>query len=122
MRFGFRQVDRVGAAMLVGALAGFVIGAVVGLSSADLAAPVLWPFAGAGGGILLGALLAGTLGRGAAAERGRRQARERALSRERLRREAHRGWIDGIDLTADAPPPPPPRTPRLRGRRGGRGS
>jgi len=92
--------------MLAGALVGFGIGAVLGLSSVDLAAPVLWPFAGAAVGVLVAALVAGTLGRGTAVERARVMAMERDAGHARFRDEARRGWIEGIDLTADAPPRP----------------
>jgi hypothetical protein len=39
---------------------------------------------------------------------------ERAAGHARFRDEARRGWIDGIDLTADAPPRPEPRGTRDR--------
>jgi hypothetical protein len=106
MHLRSRHADRLAIAMLLGALVGFGVGAVFGLSSVDLSAPVLWPFAGAAAGVLVAALVVGTLERGAAVERGRRKARERADGHARFRDEARRGWIDGIDLTADAPPPP----------------
>jgi hypothetical protein len=105
-----RHIDRLGAAMLVGALIGFVIGAVVGLSSAALTAPVLLPFAGAA----IGVLVAGAIGVAAGWGRGRREAVERAEVHDRLRADAHLGWIEGIDLLSDAPPPPKPRQARLR--------
>ena len=95
----FRHVDRLGAAMLIGALAGFLIGAVTGLSSDDLSAPVLRPFAYAAVGVAVGALFAATTGASQALERGRREAAAREIDHERLRREAHQGWIDGIDLS-----------------------
>ncbi|MEA2423368.1 MAG: hypothetical protein QOF55_2467 [Thermoleophilaceae bacterium] len=101
-----RHIDRLGAAMLVGALVGFVAGAMAGLSSSALDAPVLLPFAGAGLGVLVAGVAGGLLGAAGARDRGRREASERALLHARLRDEAHRGWIDGIDLTAEAPPPP----------------
>jgi hypothetical protein len=103
-------MDRLGAAMLVGALIGFVVGAVAGLSSVDLTTPVLLPFAGAAAGVLA----AGTIGVAAGWGRGRRDAVERAAVHEQLRADAHLGWIDGIDLLADAPPPPKRRRARLR--------
>jgi hypothetical protein len=102
--------DRLGAAMLLGALVGFAAGAVAGLGSIDLSSPIVLPFAGAA----IGVLLAGTIGVAAGWGRGRRAAAERAVVHERLRHEAHRGWIDGIDLLNDAPPPPSPR-PRRSG-------
>ena len=94
-----RHVDRLGAAMLIGALIGFLIGAVTGLSSDDLSAPVLRPFAYAAIGVALGALVAATTGASKALERGRQEAAARAVGHERLRREAREGWIDGIDLS-----------------------
>jgi hypothetical protein len=101
-----RHTDRLGAAMFVGALIGFALGAIAGLSSDALDQPVVLPFAGAAIGVAVGALLAGSFGFASWRGRGRREATERAVVHSRLRREAHRGWIDGIDLTADAPPPP----------------
>ena len=95
----FRHVDRLGAAMLVGALLGFLIGAVSGLSSDDLSAPVLRPFAYAAVGVAVGALVAATTGASKALERGRREAAARDMGRERRRRAAHQGWIDDIDLS-----------------------
>jgi hypothetical protein len=103
-----RQKDRLAIAMLLGALVGFAIGAVTGLSSTALDAPVLLPFAGAAIGVLVAAAIVGVLSFGSAREQGRRRATEQAQSRARLRHAAHDGWIEGIDLTADAPPPPPP--------------
>jgi uncharacterized membrane protein YiaA len=110
MQASRRHIDRLGAAMLVGALICFVVGAVVGLSSGDLASTLLLPFAGAA----VGVLVAGTVGVASGWGRGRRQAVERAEVHERLRADAHLGWIEGIDLLADAPPPPKPRRARLR--------
>jgi membrane protein DedA with SNARE-associated domain len=112
MRKRSRRPDRLGAAMLLGALVGFVVGALAGLSSPDLSAPVLLPFAGAAAGVFAGAVIAATLGLRAGVERGRREASAREATHQRMRREAHRGWIDGIDLSADAPPAPPRQTRR----------
>jgi hypothetical protein len=103
-----RQKDRLAITMFLGALVGFAIGALVGLSSTALDAPVLLPFAGAAIGVLVAAVIVGLLSFGTARERATRQADERARSRAQLRHAAHDGWIEGIDLTADAPPPPPP--------------
>jgi hypothetical protein len=105
MRSGRRHLDRLGAAMLVGALIGFLAGAAVGLSAVNLTALALLPFAGAAAGVLL----AGSIGLAAGWGRGRRQAVERAAEHERLRAEAHAGWIEDVDLNAD--PPPRPRRP-----------
>jgi hypothetical protein len=106
MQHRSRRADRLALAMLLGALIGFAVGGVLGLSSVDLAAPVLWPFAGAAAGVLVAAVVVGALGRGTAVESARRKARERDAGHARFRDEARRGWIDGIDLTADAPPRP----------------
>jgi hypothetical protein len=94
-----------GAAMLVGALIGFVAGGVLGFSTGDLTALGLVPFAGAASGVLL----AGSIGLAAGWGRGRREAVERAAGHERLRAEARAGWIEDVDLNAD--PPPKPRRP-----------
>jgi hypothetical protein len=109
-----RQKDRLAIAMFLGALVGFAVGAVTGLGSTALDAPVLLPFAGAAIGVGVAAALVGLLSFGSARERAVRQAAERAQSRARLRHAAHDGWIEGIDLTVDAPPPPPPLPPRRR--------
>lgn len=92
--------------MLLGALGGFAIGAIVGLSSTALDAPVLMPFAGAAIGVLAAAVVVGALSLGSARERAARQASERALAHERLRHAAHDGWISDIDLSAEERPPP----------------
>jgi hypothetical protein len=112
-----KQKDRLGIAMFAGAVVGFAIGALTGLSSNALDAPVLLPFAGAAIGVAVAALVVGVLSFGSARERAVQQADERARSRARLRHAAHDGWIDGIDLRDDAPPPPPPLPARRR--RGG---
>ena len=109
-----KQKDRLGIAMFLGALLGFAIGGLAGLSSTALDAPVLLPFAGAAIGVLVAAVIVGVLSAGAARERALREAEERARSRARLRHAAHDGWVDGIDLRVDAPPPPPPLPPRRR--------
>jgi hypothetical protein len=92
--------------MLVGAGLGFLIGALAGLNSTALDAPVLSPFIGAAVGVLVAALVVGALGLSAARERGRLEATRRERGHSRQRTEAHRGWVDGIDLTAEAPAPP----------------
>ena len=102
------HVDGLGVVTLVGALLGFVIGALIGFSSPGLSTPVLLPFAGAGAGIVAGALIVlvpGTFRR-------HRDTRMRAISHERIRAAAHVDWPDGIDLAAD-PPPRPPRPDRF---------
>jgi hypothetical protein len=92
------QKDRLGIAMLLGALVGFAIGAVAGLSSTALDAPVLMPFAGAAIGVLVAAAAVGFLSFGAARERAARQASERARAHARVRAAAHDGWISDVDL------------------------
>jgi hypothetical protein len=113
------QKDRLGIAMFLGALIGFAIGAVMGLSSTALDAPVLMPFAGAAIGVVVAAVVVGFLSLGSSRERAARQASERARAHARLRAASHDGWISDIDLTADAPPPPPP-LPASRRRAGQR--
>jgi hypothetical protein len=102
-----RQADRFGIAMFLGALVGFAIGAVVGLSSTALDAPVLMPFAGAAIGVLVAAVVVAMLSLGSARERAAKQASERAQAHARLRAAAHDGWIDDIDLTAEGRSRPP---------------
>jgi hypothetical protein len=100
--------------MLVGAGLGFVIGALAGLNSTALDAPVLSPFIGAAVGVLVAALAVGALGLSAARERGRLEATRRERGHTLQRAEAHRGWVEGIDLTAEAPQPPRPTARRER--------
>src|SRR3954465_5478396 len=108
-----KQKDRLGIAMLLGALVGFAIGAVAGLSSTALDAPVLMPFAGAAIGVLVAAVIVGMTSVSSAREQAARRASERARAHARLRHAAHDGWIDDIDLAAETrPPPPPPARPR----------
>jgi hypothetical protein len=90
--------------MLAGAVIGFAIGAVVGLGSNALDAPVLLPFVGAAAGVLVAAVVMGLLGFSGARERGRLESTRRELAHLRLRDEAHRGWISDVDLKAEAPP------------------
>jgi hypothetical protein len=98
--------------MLVGAFAGFVIGGILGLSSVDFASPIVSPLLGATVGVALGWL---PFAYGAGARR-RRVARELELAHERLRVEAHRGWVDDVDMARAMPrpdvdaPAPPTRT------------
>jgi hypothetical protein len=95
--------------MLAGALVGFAVGVAIGIGSNALDTPVLAPFVGAAVGVFAAAIVTGVLGISGARKRGRQEATRRELSHMRLRDEAHRGWIEGIDLTAEAPRPP--RTP-----------
>jgi hypothetical protein len=98
--------------MLLGALVGFAIGGVAGLSSTALDAPVLMPFAGAAIGVLAAAVIVGMLSAGSARERAAAQASERARAHARLRHASHDGWIEGIDLTAETRPQPRSGAPR----------
>src|SRR3954467_8607575 len=100
-----RQKDRLGIAMLLGALVGFAIGAIAGLSSTALDAPVLMPFAGAAIGVLVAAVVVGLLSFGSARERAAQQASERARAHARVRAAAHDGWINDIDLSDEIRPP-----------------
>src|SRR5438874_7329859 len=61
MRHRDKNTDRLGVALLLGALIGFVIGGVVGFSSNALDAPVVLPFAGAAAGVLVTGVIAGIL-------------------------------------------------------------
>jgi hypothetical protein len=103
---GHRHSHRLELAMLAGAAIGFAVGAVVGLGSSALDAPVLLPFVGAAAGVMVAALVMGVLGFSGARERGKLESTRRELAHMRLRDEAHRGWIEDIDLTAEAPRPP----------------
>jgi hypothetical protein len=91
--------DRLGAAMLVGALVGFVIGAVVGLSSPDFSGPVVGPLVGAIAGLALAWVPFAYF----EASRRRRALRERELEHDRMRVEAHRGWVEGVDIGGVTP-------------------
>jgi hypothetical protein len=89
-----------GAAMLVGALLGFVVGAMAGLGDTpDMAAPFVLPLVGALAGVAL-AWLPFAYGE---VSRRRRAARELELAHDHIRAEAHRGWIDGVDLSVVRP-------------------
>src|SRR4051794_3121736 len=99
--------DRLGAAMLLGAVVGFAIGATVGFGATDLAQPVLSPLVGAIVGVALGWL---PFAHGESVRR-RRAASDLERAHERFRLEAHVGWVDDIDLT----PPPPTRSDRRGG-------
>jgi ABC-type uncharacterized transport system permease subunit len=113
MRRGDKSTDRLGVALLLGALIGFVIGGVIGFSSTSLDAPVVWPFAGAAIGVLATGVIAAVVARFT------RSAPERpdALDTARFRQRSRQGWVDGIDLASDPPPRPPQRQPVLDGRR-----
>lgn len=117
MRRHDKNTDRLGVALLLGALIGFVIGGVIGFSSTSLDAPVVWPFAGAAIGVLVIGVIAAIVARltRSAAERPDRLAE--ALDPARFRSESRQGWVEGIDLASDPPPRPPQRQPVLDGRR-----
>src|SRR4051794_34540090 len=101
-----KKKDRFGIAMLLGALAGFAIGAVAGLSSTALDAPVLMPFAGAAIGVLVAAVVVGVLSAGAARERAAAQAGGGGRANAWLRHASHDGGTDGIALTGETRPRP----------------
>ena len=89
-----------GAAMLVGALVGFLVGGLAGMANyADMSAPVVLPLVGALAGVAL------TWVPFAYGSRARHRQAVRELEREhrRIRAEAHVGWIDGVDLDAVRP-------------------
>jgi hypothetical protein len=113
-----KTTDRLGVALLLGALIGFVIGGVIGFSSTSLDAPVVWPFAGAAIGVLVTGVIAAVVARVTRSARVERPDRlTEALDPDRFRRESRQGWVDGIDLASDPPPRPPQRQPVLDGRR-----
>src|SRR3954470_19351193 len=113
MRRRDKGTDRLGVALLLGALIGFVIGGVVGFSSSALDAPVVLPFAGAAAGVLVTGLIAGVLAFLSGRGRERREADARDLDHSQFREESRQGWVEGIDLASDPPPRPPQRQPRL---------
>jgi hypothetical protein len=96
------QGHRLELAMIAGAVVGFAVGAVAGLGSSALDGPVLLPFVGAAAGVLVAAVAMGLLGMSDARERGRLESTRRELAHLRLRDEAHRGWVDDIDLADEA--------------------
>ena len=89
-----RHADRPGAAMLFGALVGFVVGGLAGFGSDEMAQPVVLPLVGALAGIALAWLPFAWF---EAAGR-RSHARDREREHDRMRVEAHRGWIEDVDL------------------------
>jgi hypothetical protein len=108
-----KSTDRLGVALLLGALIGFVIGGVIGFSSTSLDAPVIWPFAGAAIGVLVTGIVAALVALLSRRGEEPRDPRAEALDHAKFRQEARQGWVDGIDLAADPPPRPPQRQPRL---------
>ena len=96
-----RRADRMGAAMLLGALVGFVVGASAGFGSPDMAAPVVMPLVGAIAGSAI-AWLPFLLLDG---RHRRSDARARELAHARIRAQAHDGWIEDVDLSAVRPRP-----------------
>jgi hypothetical protein len=117
VRRGGKNTDRLGVALLLGALIGFVIGGVIGFSSTSLDAPVIWPFAGAAIGVLVTGVIAAIVARLTRSAAERPDPLTEALDPHRFRQESRQGWVDGIDLASDPPPRPPQREPVLDGRR-----
>ena len=113
MRRRDKDTDRLGVALLLGALIGFVIGGVIGFGSSSLDAPVIWPFAGAAIGVLATGIAAAIVALASRRQEKPRDPRAKALDHARFRQESREGWVDGIDLAADPPPRPPRRQPRL---------
>jgi hypothetical protein len=110
VRRGGKDTDRLGVALLLGALIGFVIGGVIGFSnSTSLDAPVVWPFAGAAIGVLVTGVIAAVVARFTRST----AARAEVLDPDRFRQRSRQGWVDGIDLASDPPPRPPQREPVL---------
>jgi hypothetical protein len=107
------STDRLGVALLLGALIGFVIGGVIGFSSEALDAPVIWPFAGAAIGVFVTGVVAAIVARITRSREAPPDPLAEALDAERFRRQARQGWVEGIDLASDPPPRPPQRQPRL---------
>jgi hypothetical protein len=107
MRSRHRSHDLMGVAMLLGAIAGFAVGALNGFGGPDLSSPVVLPLVGA----LCGVVVAGLPFVFAGVLRHRREDRLRQARHDTFRLRAHDGWIEGIDLDADAPVPAP-RRPR----------
>jgi hypothetical protein len=97
-----------GVAMLIGAIAGFAIGALNGIGGSDISSPVVLPLVGA----LCGVVIAGIPFVFAGVIRQRRDDKLREARHDTFRVRAHDGWIEGIDLKTDARPPAP-RRPNL---------
>jgi hypothetical protein len=87
--------------MLVGALAGFVIGALLGIRGQDFASPVVTPFVGA----ICGVFVAGLPFVVTATARHRREVRLLEAGHDEFRLKARDGWIDEVDLPSDATRP-----------------
>src|SRR5437762_11157953 len=104
MRRGGKDTDRLGVALLLGALIGFVIGGVIGFSSESLDAPVIWPFAGAAIGVFVTGIVAAIVTRLSRTGEEAPDPLAEALDPDRFRREARQGWVEGIDLASDPPP------------------
>jgi hypothetical protein len=117
VRRGGKNTDRLGVALLLGALIGFVVGGVIGFSSTSLDAPVVWPFAGAAIGVLVTGVIAALVARLTRSGGARPDPLTEALDPARFRHESRQGWVDGIDLASDPPPRPPQRQPVLESRR-----
>src|SRR3954464_13924489 len=91
MRRSHKSTDRLGLALLLGALIGFVIGGVIGFSSTSLDAPVVWPFARAAIGVLITGVIAAIVARRTRSREARPDRLSEALDPARFRRESRQG-------------------------------
>jgi hypothetical protein len=87
--------DATGAAVFVGALIGFMIGAVVGISGHGMSSPVVAPFVGA----LCGVAITGLPFLLTGARHRREEIERREARHQEFRLAAHDGWIEDIDLS-----------------------
>jgi hypothetical protein len=90
-----RPHDPTGAAVLVGALIGFALGAVVGITGHAMSSPVVAPFVGA----LCGVAITGLPFLLTGARHRREELELREARHQEFRLAAHDGWIEGIDLS-----------------------
>jgi hypothetical protein len=81
--------------VLVGALIGFALGAVVGITGHGLSSPVVAPLVGA----LCGVAITGVPFVFAGARHRREEIELREARHQEFRLAAHDGWIEGIDLS-----------------------
>jgi hypothetical protein len=89
-----RPHDPTGAAVLVGALIGFAIGAVIGITGHGMSSPIVAPLVGA----LCGVTITGLPFLLAGARHRREEIELREARHEQFRLAAHDGWIEDIDL------------------------
>src|SRR6476661_7722933 len=89
-----KTTDRLGVALLLGALIGFVIGGVIGFSSESLDAPVIWPFAGAAIGVFATGVVAAIVARATRSRVAPPNSVAEALDPDRFRRQSRQGWVD----------------------------